>query len=52
MVEVMSNLGASLFVGPQNWLQHHLPWLAVLAMLMGMLRDEPVMNSDPDEQNG
>lgn len=33
-------------VGP-NWMQHHLPWLAVLAMLFGVSRDEPSTDPGP-----
>ena len=36
---------------PHNWMQHHLPWLLVLAMLIGLFRDEPAVDRD-DELNG
>lgn len=52
MLEVMSNPSASFFFGSHHWLQHNLPWLAALAMVMGMLREEPDADFDPDDLNG
>lgn len=39
-------------VAPQAWLQHHLPWLGLLALLVGLFRDESDIGFDPDERNG
>ena len=40
MLGSMSNLFLSFgSVGP-NWMQHHMPWLAVLTLLFGVSRDE------------
>lgn len=35
-----------------NWLRHHVPWLAALAMLAAMLRDEALVDFDPNERAG
>ncbi|MDV3250080.1 hypothetical protein DevBK_01915 [Devosia sp. BK] len=48
----MSNPSVSLFVGSSTWLQHHLPWLAALALFMGLFSDEPQFDADPDDMNG
>lgn len=34
-----------------SWLQHHLPWLSLLALVLNLLQDEP-RSSSPDELNG
>lgn len=39
-------------VAPPAWLQHHLPWLGLLALLVGMFRDSSDIGFDPDERNG
>jgi hypothetical protein len=39
-------------VAPHGWLQHHLPWLALFALVMNLFRDEPEIGFDPDELNG
>lgn len=46
----MRNLFLS-FGGPQpHWMQHNLPWLAVLAMVLGLVREDAgdVAASDTD----
>jgi hypothetical protein len=48
----MSDLGLNSIVGRHHWLRHNLPWLAALALLLGMLRDEPELDFDPDERIG
>lgn len=48
----MSKL-VTLFGGAShNWMQHHMPWLAVLALVMGFEHDEPQAGDFPDEGNG
>jgi hypothetical protein len=37
----MSKILADLSGFEPHWVQHNLPWLAVLAMLFGLGRDEP-----------
>jgi hypothetical protein len=40
-------------IAPHAWLQHHLPWLAVLAMVLGLFRHEDgEIGFDPDDLNG
>ncbi|MFD2646937.1 hypothetical protein ACFSX5_03905 [Devosia albogilva] len=39
-------------LAPHNWMQHHLPWLVVLTMVIGLFRDEPVLSDERDELNG
>jgi hypothetical protein len=36
MRQVLLSIGVS----PHHWLQHNLPWLAVLALMFGFERDE------------
>jgi hypothetical protein len=36
-------------LGRRNWLQHHLPWLAALSLIMGLLRDEPASAGDLED---
>lgn len=36
----MSSLFLSMGGVSPNWMQHHLPWLAVLVMVFGMARDD------------
>ncbi len=33
-------------------MQHHLPWLVVLTMLVGLFRDEPMLSDEADGLNG
>ncbi len=37
---------------PHAWLQHHLPWLALFALVLGLFSDEPEIGFEPDELNG
>lgn len=39
-------------VAPHSWLQHHLPWLGLLAMMLGLVREDDATVFDPDELNG
>ena len=39
-------------VAPRAWLQHHLPWLSLLALVLGLFRDHSDIGFDPDELNG
>ena len=48
----MSSLSTAYGTAPQNWLQHHLPWLVMLTLLTGMFRDEPTFLGPPDDLNG
>lgn len=36
----MRSVLLSIGVSPHNWVQHNLPWLAVLALMFGFERDE------------
>ena len=49
MLEGMSNPVAHGVIGRQNWLQHHLPWLAVLSVFVGFFRDEAPFDGDFDD---
>ena len=39
-------------VAPQAWLQHHLPWLSLFALMLGLFRDDTGIGFDPDAMNG
>ena len=44
MRQVLLSIGVS----PHHWVQHNLPWLAVLAMLFGFDRDEEPVDGEAD----
>ncbi|MHA6691127.1 hypothetical protein [Devosia sp. A449] len=48
----MNQHPAQLGVVPHSWLQHHLPWLSLLALVLNLLQDEPASHIAPDELNG
>jgi hypothetical protein len=48
----MENHSVHFGVAPHGWLQHHLPWLGLFALVASLFRDEPVVGFDPDELNG
>jgi hypothetical protein len=48
----MNHLHAHHGVAPHAWLQHHLPWLGLLAMMMSLFRDDTGIGFDPDDLNG
>lgn len=48
----MSSVLLSIGVEAHNVVRHNLPWLAVLAMLLGFGRDEADFRPQPDELNG
>lgn len=48
----MSSVLLSIGVRSQNVVRHNLPWLAVLALVLGFGRDEADFRPDPDELNG
>lgn len=39
-------------IAPHSWLQHHLPWLALFALVLGLFGDDSDIGVDPDELNG
>lgn len=39
-------------VTPHVWLQHHLPWFSLFALMLGLFRDDSAIGFDPDELNG
>lgn len=39
-------------VAPHSWLQHHVPWLGLVAFMLSLFRDESEIGFDPDEMNG
>ena len=39
-------------VAPHSWLQRHVPWLGLFALVLGLFRDDTGMGFDPDELNG
>lgn len=48
----MNHLSAHTGVAPQAWLQHHVPWLGLFALMMAVFRLEGGIGFDPDERNG
>ncbi len=46
----MSSLFLSIGGARPNWMQHHMPWLGVLALMFGLSRDDE--DSDADTLNG
>lgn len=49
MLRSMSDPVNHCVIGRPNWLQHHLPWLAALSLVMGLFRDEAVPAGDLDD---
>jgi hypothetical protein len=39
-------------IAPHSWLQHHLPWLALFALVLSLFGDDNEIGFDPDELNG
>ena len=39
-------------LAPHAWLQHHLPWLGLFALVLSLFRESPVAGLDADELNG
>ena len=39
-------------IAPHAWLQHHLPWLGLLALVLSLFREDTEIGYDPDELNG
>jgi len=39
-------------ITPHIRLQHHLPWLGLFALLLGLFGDRPAIGFEPDELNG
>lgn len=37
---------------PHSWLQHHVPWLGLLALMLDLFRDDTGIGFDPDDMNG
>lgn len=48
----MTHQNAHTGIAPQAWLQHHVPWLGLLALMLGLFRESPVAGFDGDELNG
>lgn len=48
----MDQFNAQIGVAPHAWLQHHLPWLGLLALMLGLFRESPDTGLDADELNG
>jgi hypothetical protein len=48
----MSELEVHYGVAHPAWLQHHLPWLGLLAMVLNLFRDDTGIGFDPDDRNG
>ena len=48
----MSEFNAHSGVAPHAWLQHHLPWLGLFALVLSLFRESPVAGLDADELNG
>lgn len=42
----MSKLFLSIGAPSGNWVRHSLPWLTLLAMVMGLARDEDIAGSE------
>jgi hypothetical protein len=48
----MSELSTHRATASHFWLQHYFPWLSLLALMLGLLRDEREVGFDPEELNG
>ncbi|SHF68492.1 hypothetical protein [Devosia limi] len=48
----MSRQSAHIGVAPHAWLQHNMPWLGLVALLLGLFRDSDEIGFDPDDHNG
>lgn len=49
----MNHLSAHIGVAPLAWLQHHVPWLGLVALVMGLFTyDADELGYDPDDLNG
>ena len=48
----MNQLSAHFGVAPHSWLQHHMPWLGLLALVIGLFGEDHEIGFDPDELNG
>ena len=48
----MNQPSAHYEVAPHSWLQHHVPWLGLLAMVLNLFRDDSGIGFDPDDLNG
>jgi len=42
----MSTLFLSIGGASPNWMQHHLPWLAMLVLVFGIARDDSTANDE------
>ena len=52
MLCVMDQFNAHSGVAPHAWLQHHLPWLGLLALMLGLFRDDSEIGFDPVDLTG
>lgn len=48
----MNELHAHSGIAPHSWLQHHLPWLGLVALVLSLFRERDTFGFDPDELNG
>lgn len=48
----MDQFNAHNGIAPHSWLQHHLPWLALFALVLGLFGERPDVGFEPDELNG
>jgi hypothetical protein len=48
----MNPPSAHIGIAPHSWLQRHMPWLGLLALMLGWSRDDSEIGFDPDELNG
>ncbi|WP_156461148.1 hypothetical protein [Devosia sp. Root436] len=48
----MNQFNAHSGSAPGTWLQHHMPWLSLLALVLNLFRDDPEIGFDPDDLNG
>ena len=48
MIAIMNSLSQHIGSARANWMQYHLPWLAVLAFLFGLSRDETSARDSSD----
>lgn len=39
-------------VAPHSWLQRHVPWLGLFALVLNLFRDDSEIGFDPDDLNG
>ena len=48
----MNQFQAQSGVASRSWLQRHVPWLGLFALMLSLFRDDTGIAFEPDELNG